>query len=435
MKIILLVAILLFSLPALADETLTLEQARDIAIKNHPDVLSAGFNTQAAEEDVKATRSAYLPQITGNAVRAYSGDSDTRIAATDSINNPLVINRGSAGVGVSQLITDFGKTGDLLASSKLQLEAQKSRTTLTRDTVLLDVTRAYYNVLRAKTLLKVAEETLKTRQTLLNQITSLRNVKIKSDLDLSIAKQTVNDADLLLLKAQTGVSDAEATLSEALGLNQPRRFILTDGSKVTSPPDQVDLLIQAALEMNPELAALKAEKGAAEKFAAAQTEAQYPTVSALGFAGTTPIRDDQQIESNYMAAGVNVSVPIFTGGLLTAQERKAKYKAKATGEDLEARKNQIIRDIQVAFDNTQTSYKNISVTQELLKNTTDALNLTQARYDLGKSSIVDLSEAQLFQTQAQIQNANAAYEYLIQLALLEYKIGGNVSINPVGGIR
>jgi len=430
-----LIIILLLSFPAFAEETLTLDQARDIAIKNHPDVLSAGFNTQAAEEDVKATRSAYFPQITGNAVRAYAGD-DTRIAAPGSLNNPLIINRGSAGVGLSQLITDFGRTGDLLASSKLQLEAQKSRTTFTRDTVLLDVTRAYYNVLRAKTLLKVAEETLKTRQTLLDQITSLRNVKIKSDLDLSIAKQTVNDANLLLLKAQTGVSDAEATLSEALGLNQPRHFILTDGSKVTMPPDQVDLLIQAALEMNPELAALKAEKGAAERFAEAQTEAQYPTVSALGFAGATPIRDsDQQIESNYAAAGVNVSIPLFTGGLLTAQERKAKYKAKASGEDLEARKNQIVRDIQVAFDNTQTSYKNINVTQELLKNTTDALNLTQARYDLGKSSIVDLSEAQLFQTQAQIQNANAAYEYLIQLALLEYKIGGNVSINPAGRIR
>jgi len=81
------------------------------------------------------------------------------------------------------------------------------------------------------------------------------------------------------------------------------------------------------------------------------------------------------------------------------------------------------RDVRIAFDNVQTAYKNIEVTRQLLKSTHESLQLTQTRYQLGRSSIVDLNEAQLADTQAAITEANADYEYLIQRAVLDYKVG------------
>jgi outer membrane protein TolC len=77
----------------------------------------------------------------------------------------------------------------------------------------------------------------------------------------------------------------------------------------------------------------------------------------------------------------------------------------------------------MAWNNAQTSYKNIHVTEELLKNSNKALELTQERYHIGKNSIVDLEQAQLYQTQAEIAHSNAAYEYLINKALLAFQIG------------
>src|SRR5581483_8296385 len=88
----------------------------------------------------------------------------------------------------------------------------------TEQGVILDATRAYYNVLRAQALMRVADETRQARKTLLDQVTTLGEAKLRSDLDVSIARQGLADADLLVLKARTGVDDAYAALAEAVGI-------------------------------------------------------------------------------------------------------------------------------------------------------------------------------------------------------------------------
>jgi outer membrane protein len=406
-----------------APQQLTLEEATKIALQNHPLVLSAQFGTQAAAENVDDVFSAYLPQVTGDAVRTFD-DRGTVIAASGGLTSSSVIERGSVGLELNQLITDFGKTTNLIASSKLQLESQKEHTNFVRDTVLLNVIAAYYDVLRSQSLLEVAKDALKTRSTLFDQITELRKVKLRSDLDVSIAQSSIADANLLLIKARSAVDDAQATLSEALGLNEPRIFEPVDRVNIVPPPNSIGNLISTALEQNPEINSLKAEGDALMKTAAAARDAKYPTVSAIGLAGGSPYRvDGQSIAHHYEAAGFLVSVPFFTGGRITAEEKEAEYKALAAQKDLTAKMNELQRDVRIAFDNVQTAYQNIEVTRQLLKSTHESLQLTQTRYQLGRSSIVDLNEAQLADTQAAITEANADYDYLVQRAVLDYRVG------------
>jgi outer membrane protein len=404
-------------------QQLTLEEASRIALKNHPLLLSAEFGDQAAAENIDDVRSAYLPQVTGDAVRTFD-DRGTVIAASGGLTSSSVIERGSVGLGLSQLITDFGKTSNLIASSRLELESQKEHTNYVRETVLLNVISAYYEVLRSQSLLQVAKDALKTRSTLFKQVSELRKAKMKSDLDVSIGESAVADANLLLLKARSAVDDAQATLSEALGLSQPRLFEPVDHVSIVPPPSFIGPLISTALEQNPEIAQLKAESNALIKTMDAARDAKYPTVSAIGLAGGSPYRvGGQSIAHHYEAAGFLISVPFFTGGRITAEEKEAEYKALAAKQDLIARMNELQRDVRIAFDNVQTAYQNIEVTRRLLKSTHESLELTQARYQLGRSSIVDLNEAQLADTQAAITEANADYEYLIQRAVLDYRVG------------
>jgi len=416
---------------ALAQETaanaatppvLTLQQAQTIALKQHPEILSSDYRTKASKQAVKEARANYFPQANANAVRAFADDG-TRLAAAGGINNPTVFDHGSYGIGVNQLITDFGRTNHQVDAAKAQAEAQAARSLSARDQVLFDVTSAYYNVLRAQKIKRVAEATLKARHSLLDQIGSLREAKMKSDLDVSITKQSVSEADLLALQAQNQLDDAEAELSQAMGYNAQQHFTLEDNAKAVPLIDELEPLLQQAKERNPELQSLRAQLRAAQKQTEAEEAANYPTVSAVGFAGENPIRDHTQLDSNYAAAGVTLSIPIFTGGKLTATENRANYQAKAIEQDLFDRENRIARDVRLSWNNTQAAYKNISVSEELRKTSNDALELTQARYDIGKSSIVDLSQVQLSQTQAEIAYSNATYEYLIQRALLNYKTG------------
>lgn len=423
-------AAFLLSLPCFAADVpetdgihLSLSQAQDIALHTHPRIKASDFNSDASREAINAVHANYLPQISGNAVRAFAG-SNARIAATNGLNDPTVIDRGSLGVSVSQLVTDFGKTADLLQASKFDLDTKLAASRSARDRTVLAVTQAYYQVLRAQALLRVAEGTVKSSRHLSDQIRALNNAKMRSDLDLSIAEQNVRQSDLMVLKAKAAISGAMAELSEALGYAQPQTFILTDKTEASEPPGDVEALVAQALKRNPDLEAAQSEFDAAESNAATKDKEGYPVVTALAYAGDTPIRDDaDRIDSRYAIAGINVSVPFYTGGRIAAQSRQAIDMASASEQTWTEKRNQIVRDVHVVFDSMATAYKNIGLMKDLLKNTERSYDLTEARYQIGKSSIVDLSESQLAETQVEIAEADARYDYFILLAQLRNLVG------------
>jgi outer membrane protein len=99
-------------------------------------------------------------------------------------------------------------------------------------------------------------------------------------------------------------------------------------------------------------------------------------------------------------------------------------KTQATQDRLRDLQNRISRDVRTSWLNANTAYQRLSFTQQLLDQANLALELAQTRYKLGLSSIVELSQAQLQQTQAQISSTQAVYDYRLALALLRYQTTG-----------
>ena len=98
-------------------------------------------------------------------------------------------------------------------------------------------------------------------------------------------------------------------------------------------------------------------------------------------------------------------------------------RAEAAEENLRDEENNVIRDVRLARLNVNYTYERMDLTAKLLQHANQAFDLTQTRYNLGSSSIVDLSQAQLNKTSAEIANANAKYRYHLQRAILDYQIG------------
>lgn len=138
--------------------------------------------------------------------------------------------------------------------------------------------------------------------------------------------------------------------------------------------------------------------------------------------GDTPVRLPQ-LSPWYWAAGVNVSIPVFNGFRFTARSKEAALREEAVRQRLLDLKNSISRDVRNSWLNANTAYERLSVTQQLLNQANLGLDLAQTRYNLGLGSIVELSQAQLQQTQAQITYAQAGYDYRLGLALLRYQTG------------
>ena len=419
-----LAAIAMIAMPCTAQgtQTLSLADAEKIAIQNHPQIQAAGYLAIAAQARVTQARSAYYPQAVGS-LTGVEAEHDSRISA-GALNNPIIYDRYANGVAVSQLVTDFGRTHELVKSSSLHAAAQKENVTTSRADVLLEVDRAYYSVLRSQAVLKVAEETVKDRQLVSDQITALEKNKLKSGLDVSFANVELAQAQLLLIQAQNGVQASYADLSDALGYSDGKTFSLAEEAVPPAPPSDVAVLISQALQNRPELISRRLDVRAAQSYATAERDLWLPTISAVGVAGLAPVREEP-LGSRYAAAGFNVNIPIFNGHQFGALRSEANAQAQAQQQYLRDVQNSIVREVRKSWLEASAAFQRLSVTEQLLSQATQALDLAQQRYKLGLSSIIELSQAQLNMTQAEITQASAKYDYETAISALNYQVGAS----------
>jgi outer membrane protein len=399
---------------------LTLSQAKAYALRNSPRIRSADSSTEAAGFVVKEVRAARLPVVWGLATGVEAQHST--ILAAGALQTSSLYSRLASGIAVSQLVTDFGRTSTLTQSADLRRQAQGSNGQAVREQVLLLVAQAYYQALGGNAALKAAQAAVMNRDVTLRQIRALADSAMRSTLDVRFAEVALSQAQLDVYQAENMATEAQANLAAALGLDHAETFTLADEPMPAPLESSPDSRIQEAVQKRPELTALTLIRDAAHRYTDAEARLKMPTVSVLGTAGAIPA-GDPRLPDTYSAAGVNINIPIMNGGLFSARRAEAEQRAAAADSDVRALSVQIAREVRVAWLEANTAARRMDVTSRLVGEANEALRLAQTRYDAGLGSIVELSQAQLNQTSAEIQNATARYDYLGSRAALDYSMG------------
>jgi outer membrane protein len=404
-------------------QRLTRTQAEQMTLRNNPRISVSKLLALAQHQVVREARSAELPTLNG-AVSALKASDASRISA-GSLTASRLLTHAGAGATLSQLITDFGRTHNLVLTQKLQERAANANALATQEEIVLVADQAFYDAVTAQAILQVARQTVLTRQQTETQVNQMTKNKLKSTLDLSFADVNLSQSQLFQLDAQNNGDATMAALDAVLGLDHEVTYELVDDTPQTNgPPTGFDRLLQTALAQRPDLQALIFGQQAAQKYARAQRDQLLPSISAIGTAGSVPIRTDQYYISNWWGGiGVSMNIPIFNGFLYSSEAKEACYRSQADAERARNLRDQIVRDVRNAWLQANTAYQRIAVTAQLLKQANMSLQLAQTRYQLGLSSIVELSQAQLQQTSAAIDNTNAQYQYRLALATLNYQIG------------
>lgn len=398
----------------------TLEQAQQNALHNHPRIASAALEAQASGFGIRETQSAYYPTLSGNVTGV--GTDHGSVLTAGAVTTSSIYSRGATGIVANQLLTDFGRTGSLVASAKLRSQARNEAVTTTRAQVLIEVQQAYYQALAAQAVQHVAQVTLDLRRLTLRQVTALADSGLRSKLDVSFAEVTVSQAQLDLIHAQNDTRASHARLSAAMGYERDQPFTIAEETLPAQLNPDVDGLIGQAMRERPDLATLRFNTEALQSFAQAEKKLYNPTVSAAAVAGVTPVRDERLPET-YSAAGFNVNIPVLNGGLFKARREEAESHAAAANKDVEALAIQVARDVQVAWLSANDAFDRLDVTARMVAEATEALRLAQARYDNALGGIVELNQAQVNQAAAEVAQASAKYEYLGLLANLNFAMG------------
>lgn len=401
--------------------SLTIEEAETTAIKNNPQISVGKLQALEAHEFVREARSALMPQASLN-LTAVGANAGSRLAA-GFLSNSILYSRAAGGATVTQLITDFGRTTNLVFSSEFHAKAEDENAVATRQDIVLAVDQAFYNALETRALLKVAQDTVKARQDLVDQIQALTNAKLRSEIDLSFAKVDLARAKLLILDSESSYEASLSTLSAILGYPDKQDFkVMENAKEVTPPAGDPAPLIQQAIQLRPEIRSLRNEVTAAEKFGRAEHDLWWPTVTAMGVVGGAPVRDPS-ISSWYGAAGVNVNIPVFNGFMFNARAKSADLETEAKRKRLQDLQDNVSRDVRNGWLDTNKAFERLSVTKQLREQAELSLELAQARYKLGLGTIVEFSQAELQQTDAELQDTDAHYQYIMTQIVLAYEMG------------
>jgi outer membrane protein len=400
--------------------TLSLADAEAHALKNQPRLAAEDLRAQAIGKRVQQSRSSYFPQLTGN-LTAVQANGDSAVAA-GAVTTSSISTRVAGGVTLTQLVTDFGRTRELVHSSKLTAQASLQHTEDVKQQVLRDVDEAYFATEAAESVRRTAQAVLDFRQISLRQLSALAQSQLRSTLDVQFAQVLVSEAEMVVVRADSSVQEARAQLAAAMGEDDVPNYVLAEQPQPPLLEDDVSVYIREAMATRPDLKGLQLQAQAAQQYANSESKLNYPTINLLGTAGEVPERD-HTLQQNYGAAGVNISVPVFNGGLYSARAAEAKLRAQAADRDVRDLSLLIARDVRTNSARAKDAYLQIQVAQNLVDQTGVALRLAQARYDAGLGSIVELNQAELSQTSALIEAASARFNYLSARAALNYSLG------------
>lgn len=442
MKRLSLLAIVLIAAPLPATATQDLLDIYQLAVENAPQLISARAATKATDARYRQARGELLPHISGKAsfakvkaVTQYEGGGGFPIGRGGQSEEPGFQDQQSLTLNVSQTLFDWSAWQAMEAAALRAKEADRKLSAAAADLVLRTA-QSYFQVLAARAARRAAERQTEVIRKQLDRaraayksglapITNLQQARSKLDAvrvdAITAANKLANRLDALYLLAGTRPSDLA-------GASAPFRV---------SPPnaDDAERWVHMALEHNSKLAAQRKALDAVQEKISQARGARLPTVTLTGSIGESERIVDfgtgnLRRVTETTAVGIEVSMPLFAGGVIAASVDEAKAQAIQVRQELVATRRQIKVDTRTAFRNLQASAERVHALKQAIESGKTAVKAARVGMRQGTRNILDVLEAEVELIQRKVNLRQAWYDYVIAGLRLQ-KLTGQLTARDV----
>jgi outer membrane protein TolC len=438
----------------------TLQQAIDYAWAHQPKIRTAEEAVHTAQAQVQEAKSHLLPSVTLTGAYTYNGklaknvldfgganpfatlggdqpegdaqptDQPEMPVTTDSANKPIEIEIGTKRDyrGIAQLqqpLYTSGKALNAYHAVKYGLTAAQYALESARQEVALSVTEAFYGVLLTRELIHVSqkaqEQAERRRQTAQDRF----DAGVATKLDVLQAQVGLANMNTQIIRARNANKLAQEGFALALGMD-PRTPVELDGSLELESVAEMDVnaLLQKAMQMRPDLKALREQEEAARRLVTVAKAGNLPNVA---LTGTYTWNDtEKQDGQTTWSIGVGVSIPIFDGFATRAKTRQARSSVAQVLLGQEALSNGIVLQVRQAYLAYQEAAAVLEAQQETLAQADEALRIANLSFENGILTSVELADVELGRTQAELSHVQAQHDALIALARLQRAVGAAV---------
>ena len=434
----------LLAAAAAAQTSLSLQQAVSMALEKNPQRKMAVADQRAAAAGVQEARSGLLPRL-GFTESATRGNDPVYVFGTrlrqqrftsanfalNALNTPTPIgNFSSRFSGNWSLFDSFSnwrkvaRAQDLSQAAGHQLERADQET-------IFRVVQAYLGLLLAQKQQDVAEQSVKTAQSILDRSRARYESGVVVQSDLLSAQVRLAGRQEELIRARNNAAFAAAQLDTAMGVPPEEQFQPSQAlNQGTLPQPALADLEKQALASRPDLKQIEAEQMAQEKSVSIAKSAFGPKLNAFG-GWETDSATLSQVQGNNWVAGVELQLDLFQGGAKKAQLTREKALLERIAAAHQAASDQVRLEVRRAWYDFDSARQQVGVAQAAVGQAEESTRINQNRYDAGITTITDLLTIEEARRRAQTDYWEAVYRLRASYANLELATGTLSASSPV----
>lgn len=386
-----------------------------MSVENDPTIIASEYQRRASEAGVDLAKSARMPTlgatVTGGESTVHRSDlSEDNL--TTSVQASLPLYNRASNIGVSRART-------LL--SKANAEHSDQRQSLIRRTA-----EAYFGALRAQdnVAFSKAEREAIFRQ--LDQAERRYDVGLVAITDVKEAQASYDSAVANVIAAENQLNTANESLRVMTNSYVDNLHVLREEVALLPPaPNDIDIWVTTAKNQNPTIIATREDLAYANLGAKLAGAGRYPSLDLIGNYQDKDISGSQSFSSDAETHAINLqlTLPIYTGGAVSASKRQARMAALASEKILIGTERNIERNVRTAFSTVEARISQVKALKRALESNEVRLEATEAGYDAGTRTAVDVLNAIRGTTNAAAQYAGARYDYILAMLELQASVG------------
>ena len=398
------------------DKASTLSDLEQIALKANPSIRKAVNSVNMAYLAVKIQKADFLPVISASA-----GHSRTTVNTNKHNYDYDTVGTWQGALNLDLMIYDFGKTNAAVKQALEEYKAAIHNLRSVENSVIYAVRTAYFALLRAVELDKVAKETVDQYKEHLDHVQIRNDVGSGTPFDLTKAKVDYNNAILNANSTANNVSIRWTNLVSAIGLAESTSFSIST-VKLHEYELDIDKLMILARLSEPGLAALLTAENAASLNVEKAIKNLYPSLN-LNL-GAVLSGHDLSLPMLWNATGAaSIAGTLFTGGKKENAIKLAVLQLKNARAATVAYEQELYKKLSTATLNAELAQKQLQVAQLTESQAQEYFNIVSEQYNVGKASSLERTDAQVSLSDAKAKTVSAIYDYQDALALISNLIG------------
>jgi outer membrane protein len=409
---------------------LSLCDAVQLGLQNNPRLRAALAAIAHARGDEAAAFAPFLPQV--DLLTRYVATGKATVPGapgpTGVVNVPVI---GHYQVEQSELqlqwtLYDFGRTAGRYGQAGMREKIAQLQASRARETVGYDVATAYFQVLEALALRRIAEETVRRAEAVLQDVrarkeggVALRDDVLRGDVQLSESRDA-------LVRAVDAEIAALARLNNAMGRDAGLPLRLAEGLAADRFAATVAESMQRAAAQRPEIGVAR-DRVAVARFGRLAARGEFlPQVNMKGSLGR--IEGENVVGGWQEGAAIQLNVPLYRGGANRGNLTAAEADISQAAADAQGVLNDISLEVVVAHRDMVSAQERVELARPAVEQSAEALRIVRERYRAGTATPTDVIDAETASTGAEQRYATARIDYLAALARLGYAMGDDPAV-------